>query len=132
MSFPPGTSWPRLHPESFQASVNVVVYSRVGETGAWKVPPGLSGLTHASCVLALLPIVVNVGSPPRTSQGPSELVVASEPVGSVQPAGAGLAQQPTTLLSCASYEDHAESSMTASNNSPRVTKGGSAGADRGR
>ena len=44
----------------FHASVNSVVYSRVGETGAWKKPPGVSGEPHASRSRALLPSVVSV------------------------------------------------------------------------
>ena len=72
MSLPPGTSWVGSHLELFQASVNFVVYSRVGETGACARPPGVSGLAHASWVLALLPTVVSVGgrSPAMASHGP--------------------------------------------------------------
>ena len=72
MSLPPGTRLLGSHLVSFQTSVNAVVYSRVGEYGACAVPPGVSGLPHASWVLALLPIVVNVGSPSAWSHGPNE------------------------------------------------------------
>src|SRR4051812_3898357 len=71
MSLPPGVRLLGSHLVSFQASVKVSVYSRVGEYGACSVPPGVSGLAHASWVLALLPMVVNVGSPLTWSQGPN-------------------------------------------------------------
>ena len=67
MSLPPGRSCAGSHLELFQASVNSAVYSRVGETGAWNRPPGVSGLAHASWVLALLPTVVAVVVPVASS-----------------------------------------------------------------
>src|SRR5688572_16355156 len=97
MSLPPGVSWAGSHWELFQASVNSWVYSRVGETGACASPPGVSGLTHASWVLALLPTLVRVGPVwLRVSQGPGAATFWNEPDGLVQPAAA--IQQPTTEL----------------------------------
>ena len=79
----------------FHASVNAWVYSRVAETGAWKRPPGVSGLAHASWVLALLPAVVWVDVPPtvRVSHGPGAETLRRGPVGVAPGAGD---QQPTT------------------------------------
>ena len=97
MSLPPGVSWAGSQRELFQASVNSVVYSRVGETGACAVPPGASGFTHASWVFALLPTVVNVGTPlTSVSQGPKAWTLRNCPVGDVQPAPGS--QQPMTEL----------------------------------
>src|SRR5690348_13300948 len=96
MSLPPGTSWLGSHLELFHTSVNFVVYSRSGENGACAVPPGVSGLAHASWVLALLPTVLLVDSPVEasTSHGRREARLSHGPVGSVQPAP--LTKQPTT------------------------------------
>src|ERR1051326_733335 len=38
-------------------------YARVGSCGCWWRPPAVSGLTHASPVVALLPVVVSVVTP---------------------------------------------------------------------
>ena len=96
MSLPPGTSSATSHRLLFQRSSNSVVYSRVGEIGACAVPPGVSGLAHASWVLALLPTVVNVDTGPIVSHGPKAAMLRSSPGGVVQPASA--VQQPTTEL----------------------------------
>ena len=97
MSLPPGTSSATSHRLLFHASVNSVVYSRVGDTGAWAAPPGVSGLAHASWVLALLPTVVRVGAAPMVSQGPKAAMLRSSPGGVVQSASTSR-QQPTTEL----------------------------------
>lgn len=69
----------------------------MGETGAWKKPPGVSGLPQASWVLALLPTVVSVGTvPPTVSHGPTAAGLRKGPVGVVQPAP--WTQQPMTEL----------------------------------
>src|SRR5690349_10924392 len=96
MSLPPGTRLVGSHSELFHASVNGVVYSRVGEIGACSSPPGVSGLAHASWVLALLPTVVKVERPVdgSASQGSREARFSSGPVGSVQPEP--LTKQPIT------------------------------------
>src|SRR4051794_11365376 len=98
MSLPPGCSWVGSQPELFHASVNSVVYSRVGEIGACAVPPGASGSAHASWVLALLPTVVIEPAPlpARVSHGPGAATLRNAPVGVVQ-SGPGN-QQPITLL----------------------------------
>src|SRR5690349_2776239 len=101
MSLPPGTSWAGSHWLFCQASVNSAVYSRVGDTGAWKRPPGVSGLSHASCVLAALPTVLNVGRlvVKSWSQGARAARFSSEPGGVSQPSAAGVTrQQPVTRL----------------------------------
>src|SRR6476659_2887446 len=98
MSLPPGCSWVGSQPELFQASVNGWVYSRVAETGACAVPPGLSGLRQASWALALLLSVVSVGCPVFAvmSQGRGAATLRTGPVWVVQPLM--LVQQPMTLL----------------------------------
>src|SRR5436309_1827748 len=60
MSFPPGVKFDWLQPLVYQAFVNGSMYARSGCTGRC-APPGVSGLPHASAVLALLPLVVAVG-----------------------------------------------------------------------
>src|SRR5688572_10017780 len=96
MSLPPGVSVAGSHRELFQASVNSSVYSRVAEIGACAVPPGVSGLPQASWVLALLPTVVSVGTPPMVSQGPGAATLRNGPLGEVQPSPC--TQQPMTEL----------------------------------
>src|SRR6476661_1778292 len=98
MSLPPGCSW---------------VYSRVGETGACAVPPGLSGLSQASWVLALLPSVVSVGCPVFTvmSHGPGACTLRNGPVGVVQPLM--LVQQPITLLCGVDFGDQSSVGLAA-------------------
>ena len=95
MSLPPGTSCGR---------VALGVVPGVGErrrctrgsarSAPGRVPPGVSGLAHASWVLALLPTVVSVGVPPAAmvSHGPGAATLRRAPVGSVQPAAGN--QQP--------------------------------------
>ena len=87
MSLPPGVSWAGSHRLLFQASVNRSVYWPVGETGACAVPPGVSGLSQASRVWALLPDVVDVDSPVAgsVSHGPKAWTFSSSPVDSVHP-----------------------------------------------
>jgi len=95
MSLPPGTSSATSHRLLFQRSSNPVVYARVAETGAWAVPPGVSGLAHASCVSALLPTVVRVDTAPTVSHGPKAATLRSSPGGVVHSGSVSL-QQPTT------------------------------------
>ena len=102
MSLPPGTSCAGSHLLFCQASVNSGVYSRVGETGAWNSPPGVSGLSQASWVLAALPTVVNVGRlvVKSWSHGDRAARFSSEPGGVSQPSASGpvARQQPVTRL----------------------------------
>src|SRR5688500_16849420 len=104
MSLPPGTRLAGLHRELFHASVNSSRYSRVGETGACRKPPGVSRLNQASRSDTLLPSVVNVGSSVfgLTSHGARAPEFRSVPVGSVQPStgswSSEVTQQPTTVF----------------------------------
>src|SRR5690349_6938006 len=98
MSLPPGWRLDGSHLESFHTSVNSSVYSRVGDTGAWNVPPGVSGEPHASWVWALLPDVLRLDCPLRgsVSHGPGAWTLTNGPVGIVQPEPC--TQQPMTLF----------------------------------
>src|SRR5436190_18081651 len=87
MSLPPGCRFDGSHLLLFHASVNAGLYLRSAANGAWKKPPGVSGLSHASRSDTLLPSVVNVGSSELglTSQGARAPRLRSVPIGSVQP-----------------------------------------------
>src|SRR5690348_16940849 len=99
MSLPPGVIWAGSHLELFHASVNTSKYSRVGETGRWLPPPGVSGLPHASRSSALLPLEVSGDVPLAwlTSQGAPN-GWTSDPLERVQSSRSPIFQQPTTLF----------------------------------
>src|SRR5438874_1583079 len=63
MSFPPGVRFVCEQPLPNHRLPHGSRYARVGSTGSWWAPPAVSGLTHASPVVALLPSVVLVGAP---------------------------------------------------------------------